>query len=112
MSRPPPTTIRTIAPSRSDQGARLKNSHQTTITSPKTAAPMMPAAAHSGTNGGDDQPAEPLQRNGDDAGPEAERFAGNAWGAAAINCHVTLLELRARVAASVCPGIAVDTLRL
>src|ERR1035437_10189441 len=44
--------IRTIAPKRSDQGARLKNNHHTTIANPATSPPRMANAKASGTTMG------------------------------------------------------------
>src|SRR5262249_2045244 len=47
-----PTIIRTTAPSRSDQGARLKKTHHTTIANPPTTPTITPKAAASGTTMG------------------------------------------------------------
>src|SRR5215216_6432092 len=46
------TTIRARAPRRSDQGARLKNSHHTTITRPAKTPPIIPYIEASGTKMG------------------------------------------------------------
>src|SRR2546425_12153050 len=42
------TTITTMAPTRSDQGARLKNTHHRTIANPPTTPPNIPKMANSG----------------------------------------------------------------
>ena len=43
------TIIRTMAPKRSDQGARLKKAHHTTIARPPTTPPMTAYSSKSGT---------------------------------------------------------------
>ncbi len=68
------TTIRTMAPKRSDQGARLKNSHHTTTANPPTSPPSIPTTAGLGHDDGDDKPDQPLQHHGDHAGPQPERL--------------------------------------
>ena len=46
------TPIKTMAPTRSDQGARLKNSHHTTIVTPPRSSPIIPTAMAPGTTTG------------------------------------------------------------
>ncbi len=46
------TIIRTTAPQRSDQGARLKNAHHTTTANPPTSPPSTAKATASGTTMG------------------------------------------------------------
>ena len=46
------TIIRTMAPKRSDQGARLKKTHHTTIANPPTSPPITPKGMASGSTMG------------------------------------------------------------
>src|SRR5687767_3247819 len=46
------TIIRPLAPTRSDQGARLKNTHQTTIASPPASPPMTAKGSAAGATTG------------------------------------------------------------
>ena len=68
------TTIRTMAPRRSDQGARLKNSHHTTISQPADESAKHAEDHGLGNDEGDDEPDQPLQHHGDHAGPQPERL--------------------------------------
>ena len=68
------TIIRTMAPKRSDQGARLKNTHHTTIANPPTSPPITPIGHGFGHDDGDDKPDQPQQHHGDHAGPQPERL--------------------------------------
>ena len=79
MSRRSATIIRTMAPKRSDQGARLKNSHHTRTANPQTSPPSIPNSDGLGNDDGDDEPDQPLQHHGDDAGPQPERLAGSRF---------------------------------
>ena len=67
---PPRATIRTIAPRRSGQGARLKNSHHTTISRPATTAPIIPKRQDLGRGG-----AEPARRAGSGRRPRRRATA-------------------------------------
>ena len=68
------TIIRTMAPQRSDQGARLKNTHHTDDSQPADEAADHPDDQGLGRDDRDAKPDQPLQRHGDDAGPQPERF--------------------------------------
>ena len=79
-SRAAATSIRTRAPTRSSQGARLKNSHQTRITSPRpSSAQQRRRSPASGSDEGHAEPDQPLQHDGDDAGPQPERLLGGRF---------------------------------
>ena len=69
MSRPRRTTIRTIAPNRSDQAARLKKSHQNTTSNAKDDSANHRGAALLGNDDGKAEHDQPLQDHGEHAGP-------------------------------------------
>ena len=68
------TIIRTMAPKRSDQGARLKNTHHRTIANPPT-GPAEQSDEHGfGHDDRDAKTNQPLQYHDDHAGPQPERL--------------------------------------
>ena len=67
------TIIRTMAPKRSDQAARLKNTHHRTIASAAEESPKQRKEQGVGHDNRDDKPEQPLQDHDDHAGPEPER---------------------------------------
>ena len=69
------TIIRTTAPKRSDQGARLKNTHHTTIANPPTStAKHRDQIVASGTTMGTTNRTSHCSADDDHAGPQPERL--------------------------------------
>ena len=70
------TIIKTIAPTRSDQGARLKNTHHTTIANAPTTPPSIPMGSGIGRDNRAAEHDEQLDDGDDHSGPQPERFPG------------------------------------